>query len=87
LDCVEENEENIIKREDENDSSNIFKKKKYFKDIKLSKIEVENKDRDFEKMKIEMIRANPIRKYTFERNTIQQYKIIDGKLVPFENNK
>ena len=28
------------------------KKKKYFKDIKLSKIEIENKDRDFEKSKL-----------------------------------
>ena len=65
----------------------IFSKKKHFKNIKNSKIEVENKDRDFEKRKAEMLRENPIRKYTFERNTIQQYRIIDGKLVPFENNK
>jgi len=32
-----------------------------------------------------MIRANPIKKYTFLRNTIQEYRIIDGQLVPFNN--
>ena len=34
-----------------------------------------------------MISANGIRKYTFLRNTIQEYKRINGKLVPFNNNK
>ena len=28
-----------------------------------------------------MIEANSIRKYTFERNTIQEYKIVNGKIV------
>lgn len=33
-----------------------------------------------------MIEANPIRKYTFERNTIQEYKIVNGKLVTVNNH-
>ena len=69
------NKGNSIQREDENDSNNIHIKKHF-----------ENIDSDFEKRKIEMIRANPIKKYTFERNTIQEYRIFDGKLVPFEND-
>ena len=69
------NKGNSIQREDENDSNNIHIKKHF-----------ENIDNDFEKRKIEMIRANPIKKYTFERNTIQEYRIFDGKLVPFEND-
>ena len=69
------NKGNSIQREDENDSNNIHIKKHF-----------ENIDSDFEKRKIEMIRANLIKKYTFERNTIQKYRIFDGKLVPFEND-
>ena len=69
------NKGNSIQREDENDSNNIHIKKHF-----------ENIDSDFEKRKIEMIRANLIKKYTFERNTIQKYRFFDGKLVPFEND-
>ena len=67
-------------------SSNIQKKKKYFEnEINIKKVIENDKDNEFEKKKIEMIRANPIKKYTFEKNTIQEYKIINGKLVPFFN--
>ena len=34
-----------------------------------------------------MIKAAPYKKYTFEKNTIQEYKRINGKLAPFNNNK
>jgi hypothetical protein len=37
---------------------------------------------EFEKRKIQMIEENPIRKYTFLKNTIQEYRIINGNLVP-----
>ena len=53
--------------------------------------DIKEKDKDsddeFETRKIEMICANPIIKYTFEKNTIQEYKRINGKLAPFNNNK
>ena len=80
--CIKENS---FKKEDENESNSIHKKTKYFENIKNAKKEIENIDSEFEKRKIEMIRANPIKKYTFLRNTIQEYKIIDGQLVPFNN--
>ena len=44
-------------------------------------------DDEFERRKVEMISANGIRKYTFLRNTIQEYKRINGKLVPINNKK
>ena len=34
-----------------------------------------------------MITAHSIVKYTFEKNTIQEYKRINGKLVPIKNNE
>ena len=47
----------------------------------------EDSDDEYETRKIQMICANPLIKYTFEKNTIQEYKRINGKLVPFNNNK
>ena len=81
---LESNNRNLIDKLKEIENS-IGNENDSMENIKNPKIEVENKDSEFEKRKIEMIRANPIRKYTFERNTIQLYRIIDGKLVPFEN--
>ena len=46
-----------------------------------------NEDMEFEKMKLEMISAVSYKKYTFEKNTIQEYKIINGKLIPYNIKK
>ena len=46
-----------------------------------------NEDMEFEKMKLEMISAVSYKKYTFEKNTIQEYRIINGKLIPYNIKK
>ena len=66
--------------------NSIEKKKRHYENEKNTKKGIENnKEFEFEKRKNEMMSADPIRKYTFERNTIQEYKIINGKLVPYYN--
>jgi hypothetical protein len=42
---------------------------------------------EFEKMKLEMISEISYKKYTFEKNTIQEYRIINGKLIPYNIKK
>ena len=64
---------------EKNEMNDIQKKKTIFENINM-------KDIEYEKRKIEMIKSNPIKKYTFERNTIQEYTIINGKLVPFNSS-
>ena len=56
--------------------------------INIEGINEKDKDSDdeFETRKIKMICANPIIKYTFEKNTIQEYKRINRKLIPFNKN-
>jgi hypothetical protein len=46
-----------------------------------------NEDMEFEKMKLEMISAVSYKKYTFEKNTIQEYRIINGNLIPYNIKK
>ena len=46
-----------------------------------------NEDMEFEKMKLEMISEISYKKYTFEKNTIQEYRIINGKLIPYNIKK
>ena len=83
------NSENEVDEENKDDVNNNessgIKKKKYFED----KISKNKKDltSEYEKRKIKMIGDNPIKKYTFEKNTIQEYTIIDGNLVPVNNEK
>ena len=74
---------------DENYSSNNKKKQIYFDNeinIKKESEDDKNSDDEFERRKVEMISANSIQKYTFEKNTIQEFKRINGKLVPINNN-
>ena len=84
------NFENFEESHKINTSSNNNKKNVIYDDenMDIKDIKEKNKDSDdeFERRKIEMICANPIIKYTFEKNTIQEYKRINGKLVPFNNN-
>ena len=74
---------------DKTNSNNINKQKIYFDNDVNKKENTEDtcSDEEFEKRKIEMIRANAIIKYTFEKNTIQEYTRIDGKLVPIKKKK
>ena len=82
---LENDVDNENKCDVNNNESSGIKKKKNFED----KISKNKKDliSEYEKRKIKMIGDNPIKKYTFEKNTIQEYKIIDGKLVPVHNEK
>ena len=85
---IEENK-NFEKEKEKSESYIIKKKKLDFDNNICIKDEIEknkNEDDEFERRKVEMISANPIRKYTFERNTIQEYKLINGKLIPVNNN-
>ena len=80
--------ENDFKNKNDKNSSNIKEKiisfgntKKLTKESNNDK----NQDDEFEERKLKMISANAIQKYTFEKNTIQEYKRIGGKLVPINN--
>ena len=70
-------------------SNNIKIKKIYFDDEIKNEENEENisSDENFERRKIKMISANANIKYTFEKNTIQEYKRINGKLVPIKKNE
>ena len=97
---LENNNDNIIKELEKiqnqkeksgNNEENINLENKEKNDLNDKSIIKENEkdkniDDDFKRRKLELIEANPIRKYTFEKNTIQEYKLIYGKLVPVNNN-
>ena len=72
-----------IDSEKKNESDEIKKKKKYLEKNIDGKNDIKSDNTiEFEKRKIQMIEENPIRKYTFLKNTIQEYRIINGNLVP-----
>ena len=88
------NEELISESIEDNNNEKHFNnvKNKTIYDINKTNVKDLNKkkeasDDEYETRKIQMICANPLIKYTFEKNTIQEYKRINGKLAPFNNNK
>ena len=82
--------ENInINIDDQNIINDIHKKKTIKENSKNKPKEIEDKNDDdveFEKRKLQMIESNPIKKYTFIKNTIKKFIVINGKLIPVNNS-
>ena len=95
---IKENEEDNNKIEGNNTHNqiNIFEKKKIINKNSTEIVEIDlswkekekdssensEKDEDINEMKIRMINATPFRKYTFQKNTIQEFDVINRKFVP-----
>ena len=73
------------KNNDNKVNINIIHKKKTLKnnyDNENDIINDKDLDIEFEKKKIKIIESYLYRKYTFKKNTIHEFTIVNGKLIP-----
>ena len=80
--------DDINKQSGKNEDNDFIHKKKiinntYYDEKDDNNNNIEKINIELENKKMKIIKAYPYRKYTFSKNTTQEYKIVNGKLVPW----